>query len=877
MITENSDWLRYANSGATRNHPVSHRLSSALSFLPEMGVTMEVFSGGQPKAGGGPRVGSTRHDHGEAADVFFYKNGRRLDWADPRDRPIFQDIVRRAKANGVTGFGAGEGYMQPGSMHIGFGDPAVWGAGGKGANAPRWLREAYDGSVQVADASANWTPEQRAAIARAQAKRAAREGKTKFTPEQEAALARARARREEAKIAAERDSMTHKSSGSSGRALSPAEKFAAARDAAVYKEHPIASGVATAISGLPFIGEGIDEFAGMIGGEDTRGAMQAGIRGFRDANPALATIIKGGTGLGSAVAGAAAVAPAVAAVAPAGVGMQALTGLGAGALLGAIEGGTTGYLAEEGDARIPGAFEGAVTGGTLGASVGAIAPVVSSGTRNAARYARFAPDASAARSMGVSPPSAEIVGRMLQNDDPARIAAEIAKGGDAAMIGDAGPMTSGLMDAAAINAGPAGQIARRAIDQRAAEAGQEITSALDQFLGKPRGLKAAARDISGRTAQIRQQAYDRAYAAPIDYASPQGRAIEDVLSRIPPEEMIPAIREANNEMLSFGIKNRQVMAQIDDGGNVVFQEMPDVRQLDYLKRALDKKAAESVNPITGQTLPAGVRPSRLARELRKALGDAVPEYNRAVSLGGQKIAEDKALDAGRRILQVNFSREDVADALDGASPELLRQAKIGLRRQVEEVMANVRRSIGDTNMDAREGVKAMAILSSRSTREKLEIVLGKADAKALTERIDRAARSFELRARLAENSKTEPRRIMNEEIRKLTNPSAVGELLSASPGAAAQKLVRSMTQMTPEARTQIEERILGEIATLLTGPRGAQAQAQAQRLVGMLSRSQATEVLAQRIGRAAGVTVGAGGYQAGSQTTRMQRTPLMSQ
>lgn len=147
------NWINYTNHNATRNLPISDSLSSALSFLPEMGVTMEVFSGGQPGKGEGPRVGSTRHDHGGAADVFFHKNGRRLDWSNPDDQPIFQEIVRRAKANGVTGFGAGQGYMQPGSMHIGFGEPAVWGAGGSGANAPEWLREAYDGGVRVADAS----------------------------------------------------------------------------------------------------------------------------------------------------------------------------------------------------------------------------------------------------------------------------------------------------------------------------------------------------------------------------------------------------------------------------------------------------------------------------------------------------------------------------------------------------------------------------------------------------------------------------------------------------------------------------------------------------------------------------------------------------
>jgi len=149
-----ADWLKYANQGAVRNKPINPKLSEALGFLPELGVQMEVFSGGQPAKGSGkPRVGSTRHDHGNSADVFFYKDGRKLDWANPQDRPVYEEIVRRGKANGVTGFGAGDGYMRPGSMHLGFGQEAVWGAGGKGANAPDWLRSAFAGGRSPSSAA----------------------------------------------------------------------------------------------------------------------------------------------------------------------------------------------------------------------------------------------------------------------------------------------------------------------------------------------------------------------------------------------------------------------------------------------------------------------------------------------------------------------------------------------------------------------------------------------------------------------------------------------------------------------------------------------------------------------------------------------------
>lgn len=144
-----NEWLRYANQGATRNQPLSADLVNALGrFAPQMGLTVEVFSGGQPGKGSGlARVGSVRHDHGGAADVFFHKDGRRLDWANAADLPIFQDIVRQGRSAGLTGFGAGPGYMQPGSMHVGFGNAGVWGAGGKGGSAPGWLQEAFNGAA----------------------------------------------------------------------------------------------------------------------------------------------------------------------------------------------------------------------------------------------------------------------------------------------------------------------------------------------------------------------------------------------------------------------------------------------------------------------------------------------------------------------------------------------------------------------------------------------------------------------------------------------------------------------------------------------------------------------------------------------------------
>ncbi|MEL6340824.1 MAG: hypothetical protein AAFQ65_13010 [Myxococcota bacterium] len=66
------------NSGAIRNQPLNPRLTQHLERMSqELGVRIEVYSGGQPSSGS-RRTGSTRHNNGMAADVRIYRNGHLL-------------------------------------------------------------------------------------------------------------------------------------------------------------------------------------------------------------------------------------------------------------------------------------------------------------------------------------------------------------------------------------------------------------------------------------------------------------------------------------------------------------------------------------------------------------------------------------------------------------------------------------------------------------------------------------------------------------------------------------------------------------------------------------------------------------------------------
>lgn len=144
---DNSNYLKYSNNkGQTRSLPASPKLETSIAdVLASMGLTGNVHSGGQNDETG--KVGGPRHDHGNSVDMDFYKGGRKLSYKNKEDIPVFQEIVQRLKANGVTGFGAGEGYMTDGRMHVGYGSPSVWGKDSTNATAAEWLKEAFNSDV----------------------------------------------------------------------------------------------------------------------------------------------------------------------------------------------------------------------------------------------------------------------------------------------------------------------------------------------------------------------------------------------------------------------------------------------------------------------------------------------------------------------------------------------------------------------------------------------------------------------------------------------------------------------------------------------------------------------------------------------------------
>lgn len=148
------DYISYDLKGKTRNQEASKELTNSVTpVLAEMGITMKVHSGGQdPK---GKTVGGPRHNHGNAVDADFFIGDTQLDPNNPEHVPILTEMVQKMKANGVTGFGNGEGYMGGKRMHIGFGSPGVWGKDETSNSAAKWLKDAVSGSATTSNSNAD--------------------------------------------------------------------------------------------------------------------------------------------------------------------------------------------------------------------------------------------------------------------------------------------------------------------------------------------------------------------------------------------------------------------------------------------------------------------------------------------------------------------------------------------------------------------------------------------------------------------------------------------------------------------------------------------------------------------------------------------------
>jgi hypothetical protein len=630
-------------------------------------------------------------------------------------------------------------------------------------------------------------------------------------------------------------------------------------------QNPIMARALKAQEGIPFIGSYTDEIVGAIDparGENLRRASESMAREKPGQSVAL--------GVGGAFVGAVPVAlaagPALLSGAGTTLGGQALRGAAVGAGIGATEGAIHGAGRSEGEGRAANATQGGIFGGIAGGVLGAAAPYAAEGIKLGLTKWRGSDVGVIANQLKISTPAARVVKNALDAGDIVEAEKALTRAGPGAMLADAGQPARELLDASAATGGAAGRIAKDAVDERVTGASKEVTAALDTYLGKPVGRASMARGVREGTATARQTAYDAAYSKAIDYSLPRGAALEGMFSRVPES----AINDANALMRAEGVESAQIIAKIADDGKVTLESLPDVRQLDYITRALQGVAdkADGAGKLGGST-PLGNAYSKLSRDIRNMVKGEVPEYAHALDVASDAIRTVKAGEIGYSMLRPGTTREAVTDALRGSGKSEREAMKRGVRSYIDDTMANVTKALTDPNVDARETLKVLRDMSSRANSQKLRFLLGKEASATFFEKIDTATVAFELRAALAMNSKTAIRQSIQGGVKQQTAPGMLETVASGEPINAAKRFVQIFTGSTDEAQALREAGIFEEIATALTQTRGFQAKTSLTLVQKAMAGQKLSEQQASFIGR----TVAESGFLAGSREgTRLQTT-----
>ena len=512
---------------------------------------------------------------------------------------------------------------------------------------------------------------------------------------------------------------------------------------------------------------------------------------------------------------------------------------------GVIEGGISGFGRGEGDGRTEEAITGAKYG-LIAGPISAAIPIVGAGVEGvvlAFQRLKGRGTAEIARRLGISEDAAKVVVRALQNDDYTAAAAALQRAGSTSMLADAGPATQQLLDTSITAGGTAPRIAREAVDTRVVESGDRMTQVLDDVLGSPEGTGALRRSIREETALPRQASYRAAYSQPINYAGRRGRHLENLMRRVPQS----AINQANNLMRIEGVQSQQILADIAADGSITFSRLPDVRQLDYITRALGDVASaqNATGGVLGGTTQLGRATENLSRDIRRTLRNEVPEYGVALDTAADAISRSNAVVLGASIFNPSTTREMFRDGLKGASKAEKEAARAGFRSAFDERLANVQAAASNPNTDIKEFQKMANELRSRAMRENMEVLLGKPAADNLYKQLDEQVVALELRAAVARNSATARRTATMGMVDDLTEPTILETLVSqgvnAGPINAMKRLTATITGTTTEARALRKMGIYDEIAKVLVTQRGPEA----QRALRLVERAMAGDALNQ--------------------------------
>src|SRR5690606_6061460 len=161
-------------------------------------------------------------------------------------------------------------------------------------------------------------------------------------------------------------------------------------------------------------------------------------------------------------------------------------------------------------------------------------------------------------------------------------------------------------------------------------------------------------------------------------------------------------------------------------GSVTYQKMPDVRQIDYITRALNDRAMANagLGAMGGQTAE-GRSFQNLSRDLRSTLKDAVPEYAVALETAADPISRSQATQFGYDLLGQRTPRDVAAARIGSMSGPEKQAVASGIRSRIDEGVANVNRAVTTgREEEVTQALRALRDLTVPANREKVALAIG---------------------------------------------------------------------------------------------------------------------------------------------------------
>ena len=585
------------------------------------------------------------------------------------------------------------------------------------------------------------------------------------------------------------------------------------------------------IQGAPFVGEYFDELISANPAEKSK--LDQFDAAFEEEHP----IQSGASGVAGGIIQS---IPLIAAGSAAGgavpsVSNHALTNGLMGAILGqsavgAADGAVSGYGRGSTDGERAG---NAVVGAGIGAGTGVLSPAITRGAQSIYKGIKgLNADKQVANELSelgveVGPQAANSARRVITPDDRASAQLEVS---DESMLADGFPQVA---DAVAASGPVASRQVNNAVGGRAQEAAKSTDNWLTSFFASAAGKRGSKADLvqgaRDETTAATNKAYTDAYNTPINYNSPEGQQLESALTltlqNVKGRTFQEAIERANREIATDPLiptpMRTEIKVKKDDAGNIVgFEGDLSVVHIDKLKQSLDGLVDSTGDPSYGRLA------ERIVSATDAATGGA---YAAARQAGGNRIKDGQAVQAGALATSPtsnNANASQMESAWKGYSESEKQNFRIGFINELTSRLGKVKASLVD-GMDPDGVPQSKALLAQFATpdfQRKMEMMLTPEEFARFNKELDQLRQAFVTRSQVGGNSATVPRSETIAAIDESLTPGIVATLGRGELPSGMQKGIQKISGYTDDYMESQRDRTYGQLASLMTELKGADAQ-----------------------------------------------------